>query len=118
MIESLPTINRGLEDFSRTNPFFTNSSENEDEEAISIAGRSSRYNNISIDGAVNNDLFGLSDSGTPGGQTRSTPISLEAIQEVQLLLSPTDVRYGGFSGGGVNAVTRSGSSGDRVRTMR
>ncbi len=109
-IESLPTINRGLEDFARTNPFFTNSAENEDEEAISVAGRSGRYNNISIDGAVNNDLFGLSDSGTPGGQTRSTPISLDAIQELQLLLSPTDVRHGGFSGGGINAITRSGSN--------
>ncbi|MCP3959273.1 MAG: hypothetical protein GY719_15590 [bacterium] len=59
---------------------------------------------------MNNDLFGLSDSGTPGGQTRSTPISLDAIQELQLLLSPTDVRQGGFSGGGINAVTRSGSN--------
>ncbi len=109
-IESLPTISRGLEDFARTNPFFTVASENEDEEAISVAGRSSRYNNISIDGAVNNDLFGLSDSGTPGGQTRSTPISLDAIQELQLLLSPTDVRQGGFSGGGINAITRHGSN--------
>ncbi len=62
-LESLPTINRGLEDFARTNPFFLTSAENEDEEAISVAGRSSRYN-ISIDGAVNNDLFGLSDSGS------------------------------------------------------
>ena len=109
-IESLPTINRGLEDFARTNPFFTVSAENEDEEAISVAGRSSRYNNISIDGAVNNDLFGISDSGTPGGVTRSTPISLDAIQEIQLLLSPTDVRQGGFSGGGINAITKSGSN--------
>lgn len=109
-IENLPTIGRGLEDFARSNPFFVISSENEDPAAISVAGRSGRYNNIQIDGAVNNDLFGLAGQGTPGGQSDSTPISLDAIQEVQLLLAPFDVRQGGFSGGGINAVTRSGTN--------
>ncbi len=109
-IESLPTIGRGLEDFARSNPFFVVNSENEDPEAISVAGRSSRYNNIQIDGAVNNDLFGLADQGTPGGQADTTPISLDAIQEVQLVLAPFDVRQGGFTGGGVNAITRSGTN--------
>ena len=109
-IQSLPTISRNLNDFARTNPFFTVGSENEDPDAISVAGRNSRYNNITIDGSVNNDLFGLSDSGTPGGQAGTTPISLDAIQELQLVLTPFDVRQGGFSGGGINAVTRSGSN--------
>ena len=109
-LESLPTIGRGLDDFARTNPFISVASENEDDEAISIAGRSGRYNNIQIDGSVNNDLFGLSDNGTPAGRVGSTPISLDAIQEVQLVISDFDVRQGGFSGGSVNAVTRSGSN--------
>ncbi|MEZ5332175.1 MAG: TonB-dependent receptor [Thermoanaerobaculia bacterium] len=109
-IENLPSISRGLEDFARTNPFFTVASENEDSEAISVAGRSGRYNNIQIDGAVNNDLFGLADQGTPGGQAETTPISLDAIQEIQLVLSSFDVRQGGFSGGSINAVTRSGTN--------
>ena len=109
-IESLPTVGRGLEDFARTNPFMVVASENDDPDAISVAGRSSRYNNIQIDGAVNNDLFGLADTGTPGGQTSSTPISLDAIQEIELVIADFDVRKGGFSGGSVNAITRSGSN--------
>ena len=109
-IETLPSIGRGLEDFARTNPFFTPAAENEGSEAISVAGRSGRYNNIQIDGAVNNDLFGLADQGTPGGQAQTTPISLDAVQEIQLVLSSFDVRQGGFSGGSVNAVTRSGTN--------
>ncbi|MCZ6727089.1 MAG: carboxypeptidase regulatory-like domain-containing protein, partial [Acidobacteria bacterium] len=109
-IEELPTVLRGLEDFARTNPFFAVGAENEDPDAISVAGRSSRYNNIQIDGSVNNDLFGLADTGTPGGQAGTAPISLDAIQEVQLVLANFDVRQGGFSGGSINAITRSGSN--------
>ncbi len=109
-IETLPTIGRGFEDYARTNPFFSISSDNDDPNAISVAGRSSRYNNIQIDGSVNNDLFGLADQGTPGGQADATPISIDAIQELQLVLAPFDVRQGGFSGGGVNAITRSGTN--------
>ena len=109
-IEDLPTIQRSFNDFARTNPFFVVSSDNEDPAAISVAGRNSRYNNIQIDGAVNNDLFGLSDQGTPGGQADTTPISLDAIQELQLVLADFDVRNGGFSGGGINAITRSGTN--------
>ena len=109
-LESLPTIDRGFNDFARTNPFFTIGSENEDPDAISVAGRSSRYNSISIDGSVNNDLFGLADTGTPGGQSGTTPISLDAIQELELVIADFDVRNGGFSGGGINAVTRNGTN--------
>lgn len=109
-LEMLPTVTRGLEDFARTNPLFNVGSENEDPDAISVAGRSSRYNNIVIDGSVNNDLFGLSDNGSPGGQAGTTPISLDAIAELQLVVSDFDVKNGGFSGGGINAITRSGSN--------
>ncbi|MEM7352353.1 MAG: TonB-dependent receptor [Acidobacteriota bacterium] len=109
-LESLPTISRGFEDFARSNPFFTISSGNQDPDNISIAGRNARYNNIAIDGSVNNDLFGLADTGTPGGQAGTTSISLDAVQELQLVLAPFDVRQGGFSSGGINAVTRSGSN--------
>jgi hypothetical protein len=109
-IEELPTIKRGLEDFARTNPFVTITSQGEDPNSITVAGRNNRYNNIQIDGSVNNDLFGLADTGTPGGQADTTPISLDAIQELQLVVSAYDVRQGGFSGGSVNAITRSGSN--------
>jgi hypothetical protein len=77
---------------------------------ISAAGRNARYNNIQIDGAVNNDVFGLADAGTPGGQTGTNTISLDAIQEFQIVVSPFDVRYGGFTGAGINAITRSGTN--------
>ncbi|MEO8379663.1 MAG: carboxypeptidase regulatory-like domain-containing protein [Acidobacteriota bacterium] len=108
-LETLPTVNRQIQDFARTNPYF-NTSLTGDGTFMFVAGRNNRYNNLQIDGAVNNDLFGLSASGTPGGGAGTQPISLDAIQELQLLISPYDVRQSGFTGGGVNAVTRSGTN--------
>ncbi len=110
-LEALPTISRSLNDFARTSPYFnTNTDSATGGEMVSVAGRSNRYNNMQIDGAVNNDVFGLASTGTPGGQTGTQPVSLDAIQEIQLLVSPYDVRSGGFSGGGINAITKSGSN--------
>jgi hypothetical protein len=108
-IEQLPTVNRQIQDFARTNPYFV-SSLTGDGTFMFVAGRNNRYNNITIDGAVNNDLFGLSSSGTPGGGSGTQPVSLDAIEQLQLLISPYDVRQSGFTGGGINAVTRSGSN--------
>ena len=108
-IQMLPTINRQIQDFARTNPYFTTSLTG-DGTFMFVAGRNNRYNTIQIDGAVNNDLFGLSSSGTPGGGSGTQPVSLDAIQEIQLVVSPYDVRQSGFTGGGVNAVTRSGTN--------
>src|SRR5436190_928595 len=107
--QMLPTINRQIQDFARTNPYFTTSLTG-DGTFMFVAGRNNRYNTIQIDGAVNNDLFGLSSSGTPGGGSGTQPVSLDAIQEIQLVVSPYDVRQSGFTGGGVNAVTRSGTN--------
>jgi Carboxypeptidase regulatory-like domain/TonB dependent receptor-like, beta-barrel len=109
-IETLPTVSRSLEDFARTNPFFTINPENDQQNRLSVAGRNSRYNNISIDGAVNNDVFGLSGNGAPGGTSEAAPISIDAIAELQLAVTPFDVRQGGFAGGAIDAVTRSGTN--------
>jgi carboxypeptidase family protein len=109
-IETLPTISRNIVDIARTSPYFNPMGLNTDPLALSVAGRNNRYNNVQIDGAVNNDVFGLAPSGTPGGVTEAQPISLDAIQELQLVVSPYDVRQGGFSGGGINAITKSGSN--------
>ncbi|HEX8169737.1 MAG TPA: carboxypeptidase regulatory-like domain-containing protein [Thermoanaerobaculia bacterium] len=109
-IETLPTVNRSLQDFARTNPYFRVDPTDVTATRVNVAGRNNRYNSIQIDGAVNNDLFGLADTGTPGGQTDAQPISLDAIEQLQLVLSPYDVRQGGFTGGGINAVTRSGTN--------
>lgn len=107
-IEDLPTISRSLSDFARLSPQIIG-----DEEApgaFNVGGRSSRYNNIQIDGAQNNDLFGLGSTGTPGGQAEGTIISLDAVQEFQIVMAPYDVRQGGFTGGGVNVITKSGKN--------
>lgn len=109
-IETLPTVNRTLQDFARTNPYFTTDLSDSNGTTLNVAGRNNRYNNIQIDGAVNNDLFGLAGTGTPGGQTGTQPISIDAIQQLQLVVSPYDVRQSGFTGGGINAVTRSGTN--------
>ncbi|MER2996451.1 TonB-dependent receptor [Pontibacter populi] len=100
-IERLPTLSRSLQDFTRLTPQASGNS---------IGGSSNRYNNITIDGAVNNDVFGLSGSGTPGGSAGTQPISLDAIQEIQVVIAPYDVKQGNFTGGGINAVTRSGTN--------
>ncbi|MGH2623281.1 MAG: TonB-dependent receptor, partial [Sphingobacterium sp.] len=101
-LESMPTLNRSLQDFTRLTPQATGSN--------SFGGANNRYNNITIDGAVNNDVFGLASSGAPGGQANTQPISLDAIQQIQVVLAPYDVTQGNFTGGGVNAVTRSGTN--------
>ncbi len=104
-LQRLPTISRDLSDFTRLVPQIATAGG-----GSNAAGRNSRFNNIQIDGAVNNDLFGLSTSGTPGGQAGTRPITLEAIQELQVVLAPYDVRQGGFTGAGINAVTKSGTN--------
>jgi hypothetical protein len=110
-IENLPTIQRSIFDSARTSAFVNATADAAgNDTSISIAGRNNRYNNMQIDGAVNNDVFGIPVAGVPGGQTGSQPISLDAIQEVQVVVAPYDVRQGGFSGGAVNAVTKSGTN--------
>ena len=109
-LEAMPSVERNLFDFARTNPVFSTYSPDEDATVLSVAGRNPRYNNISIDGAVNNDVFGLADSGTPGGQAETQPIQLDSVQELQLVTSTFDVRQGGFTGGSVNVITKSGTN--------
>jgi hypothetical protein len=105
-IQKMPTINRSISDFARITPQAKVSTNG----AMSIAGMNNRYNAISIDGAVNNDVFGLSATGTNGGQTGGTAISLDAIDQFQVQLAPYDVRQGGFVGASINAVTRRGTN--------
>lgn len=102
-MEVVPTINRQFQDFAKLSPQFSGNTS-------SAGGRNNRYNNIQIDGTQYNDLFGLGASGTPGGQVNTTPISLDAIEEFQVVVAPYDIRYSGFTGGGINAITRSGTN--------
>lgn len=104
-IATLPSINRNLNDFLRLTPQSSAYSD-----GITFAGVNNRYNAIYIDGAVNNDVYGLASSGTNGGQTGITPFSNDIIDQFQIVLSPYDVTLGGFAGGGINAVTKSGTN--------
>jgi len=111
--DTLPTITRSIPDIVRISPLFNSqgSGGGDGPSVVSVGGNSFRYNSLQIDGAANNDLFGLAGSaGAPGGAAETQPISLDAIQEIQLVVSPYDVRQGGFSGGGINAITKSGTN--------
>lgn len=99
-IRTLPTISRSQEDFTRLTP---------QSSGLSFGGRNTLYNNFSLDGSIFNNSFGL-DAPTPGGQTNSQPVSLDAIEQIEVSLAPYDVRQGGFTGAGVNAVTKSGTN--------
>jgi TonB-dependent Receptor Plug Domain. len=104
-IENSPSISRSIYDVAKMTPQATVSGS-----GLSFAGSNNRYNSFQIDGAVNNDVFGLSSSGTNGGQTGANPISLDAIEEIQVVIAPFDVRQSGFTGGGINAITKSGTN--------
>jgi hypothetical protein len=104
-VNTVPTISRGLKDFTKISPLANTSGS-----GTSFAGANNRYNQFAIDGLVNNDVFGLTSSGTNGGQAGIEPISLDAIEEFQINIAPYDVRQGGFTGGGINAITKSGTN--------
>lgn len=108
-IETMPSASRSIADFVRLTPQAT-ISEGTDGFSISIAGQNNRYNAIYVDGAVNNDVFGLSGSGTNGGQTGVNPFSIDAIESFQVSVAPFDVKISGFAGGAISAVTRSGTN--------
>ncbi|ROL57335.1 TonB-dependent receptor [Bacteroidetes/Chlorobi group bacterium Naka2016] len=105
-IATLPTIARSIHDYSRLSPLVISSTS----EGSNVGARNSKYNNIQVDGAALGDAFGLPTSGTPGGQAGAEPISLDAIEEFQVSIAPFDVRQGMFTGGLINAITRSGTN--------
>jgi len=97
-IAALPTVNRNITDVTRLSPYGGN--------GMSFAGADGRTANFTVDGANFNNNFGLSDK-LPGG---GNPISIDAIEELQVVISPYDVRQTNFIGGGVNAITKSGTN--------
>ncbi|HEA30092.1 MAG TPA: carboxypeptidase regulatory-like domain-containing protein, partial [Leeuwenhoekiella sp.] len=105
-VSNLPTLSRNIADFARLTP----QAQVSGDDVISIAGQNNRYNALYIDGAVNNDVFGLAGNGTNGGQTGVSPIALDAIESFQINVAPFDVRQSGFAGGSINAITKSGTN--------
>lgn len=97
-IVNLPTVNRSIMDVTRLSPYGGN--------GMSFVGTDGRTANFTVDGANFNNNFGLS-SALPGG---GNPISIEAIEELQVVIAPYDVRQTNFIGGGVNAITKSGTN--------
>ncbi|MDR0973544.1 MAG: TonB-dependent receptor, partial [Prevotellaceae bacterium] len=97
-ITTLPSINRSIVDYTRLSPYSGS--------GRSFGGRDGRLNNITIDGANFNNYFGLNDA-LPGG---GNPISIDAIEELQVTIAPFDVRQANFVGAGINAITKSGTN--------
>jgi hypothetical protein len=110
-IQNLPSLNRSLSDATKLTPQSAGNS---------YGGTNYRLNNLNIDGMGSNDAFGFQEpasgaggstaAGTPGALAKTQPISLDAIEEVQVNISPYDVRLGNFTGASINAVTRSGTN--------
>ncbi len=105
-VNTLPSISRNIADFARLTP----QAKVTGDDVISISGQNNRFNAVYIDGAINNDAFGLAGNGTNGGQTGVSPISLDAIESFQINVAPFDVRQSGFAGGSINATTKSGTN--------
>lgn len=104
-LRTLPTVTRNFTDFIALSPLTGGGAA-----GTAVGQQNNRFNNIQIDGAVSQDLFGLGATGQPGGQAGARSISIEAVKEYQVLAAPYDVRQSGFTGGLINAVTKSGTN--------
>jgi len=100
-VRELPSIKRSTRDLTRLDP--------RSDGNFSFGGRNWLYNNISLDGSYFNNPFGLDDP-APGGQTGAEPVPYDAVEQVQVSVAPFDVREGGFTGAGINTVTKSGTN--------
>ncbi len=101
LVSEMPSIRRSTRDLTRLDP--------RSDGNYSFGGRNWLYNNISLDGSYFNNSFGLDDP-APGGQAGAEPVPFDAIEQVQISIAPFDVREGGFTGAGINMVTKSGSN--------
>ncbi|MGH7480771.1 MAG: carboxypeptidase regulatory-like domain-containing protein [Longimicrobiales bacterium] len=101
-IRSLPSIDRDIVAFTALSPMASI-----DEGAISVAGQNTRFNALRIDGALFQDVFGLSPTGVPGGQANARPLPIDAVRRYSVLVAPYDVRQSGFTGALLEATTRS-----------
>ena len=105
VLRELPTLTRNFLDFAALSPLVRTS-----KEGVSVAGASYRFNTLNIDGALNQDVFGLSTNNIAGGRAGARVIPLEAVEQFQVEVAPFDIRQSGFTGGALNAVTKSGTN--------
>ena len=106
VVESLPLPSRNIMELATLSPLVKMT----DDGGFSVAGQNSRYNSILIDGVMNKDMFGLTAGGVPGGQAGGKLIPLDAVAQYEVLVAPFDVRQSGFTGGVLNAITRTGTN--------
>lgn len=104
-ITNSPSLNRDLKDVVRNNPLVV--IQPGDDSALTIAGSNPRFNSISIDGIPLNDDFGLNNNGYP---TQRNPFPLDALDQVSVEIAPTHAKSSGFTGGGIDAVFKSGTN--------
>jgi carboxypeptidase family protein len=104
-VTALPLLSRDLTELSVLSPLVKTS-----DNGFSVAGQNDRYNAVLIDGSLTKDVFGLTASGTPGGRAGARLIPIEAVAQYEVLVAPYDTRLSGFTGGVMNAVTRTGTN--------
>ena len=110
-IQAMPVMSRNVLELTRLSPLVRTTESG----GFSIAGQNDRYNAVLVDGLLSKDMFGLTSGGVPGGQAGAKLIPIDAVAQYEILVAPFDVRLSGFSGGVMNAVTRSGTNDWRLR---
>ena len=113
MVESVPILSRDVMELANLSPL-VKTTENG---GFSIAGQNDRYNQILIDGVTNKDAFGLTAGGVPGGQAGAKMLPIDAVAQYEILVAPFDVRLSGFTGGVMNAVTKTGTNDWNLRAF-
>ncbi len=105
-ISKMPTVSRSLYDVVRLMPQAVATKSG----GMSYGGVANRYNSFMVNGVANNDMYGLSSSGTNGGLSNANPVALDAIEQIEVAVASYDVRMSGFGGGAINAITKSGTN--------
>ena len=105
-ISNMPTVSRSLYDAVRLMPQAVATKSG----GMSYGGVANRYNAFMVNGVANNDMYGLSSSGTNGGLSNANPVALDAIEQIEVAVASYDVRMSGFGGGAINAITKSGTN--------
>ncbi|MCP4864946.1 cell envelope biogenesis protein OmpA [Alteromonas alba] len=106
-LSEVTSIDRDITDAAQLDPFASVNVQSGGAKELSIAGANSRFNSLTVDGVALNDRFGLNANGYP---TQRSPISYDAIESLSIQTAPFDVEYNGFTGGTINAVTKSGTN--------
>jgi len=106
-LQEVASIDRDITDAAALNPFASVNVQSGGAKELTIAGANNRFNSLTIDGVALNDRFGLNANGYP---TQGSPISFDAIESLSVQTAPFDVEYNGFTGGTINAVTKSGTN--------